>query len=454
MPAGWTTAPLRELLTELRTGPFGSALHKSDYVDGGIPVINPMNLIDGRIVPTANKAVGDSTAKRLRDYAVREGDLVLGRRGEMGRCAVVSESQSGWLCGTGSAVLRFRAGFLPPFARYLISSPAARAYLSDASVGTTMENLNQQVLKDWQVPVPPVDEQQRIVAKLDALLARVRASKERLATVPTILKRFRQSVLAGACSGWLTAGWRRAWGVEVEAWQQKTLARVCICITDGDHQPPPKQSSGVPFLTIGNISSGKLDFSGTRFVGEDYYSSISNDRRPRPGDVLYSVVATIGIPIVVDTDRPFCFQRHIALLRPSNAVHSEFLSCVLGSPAVVQAARERATGTAQPTLSLGSLRSLPISVPTLEEQREIVRRVQALFAFADRLDARLKNATHQVDQLTQSILAKAFRGELVPTEAELAKAEGRTYETAEELLNRIRSQHPKPVARKLKRKGA
>ena len=297
--------------------------------------------------------------------------------------------------------------------------------------------VSQASFREIQIPLPPIAEQRRIVAQVEALLAKVRSCQERLDTIPTVLKRFRQAILAAACSGKLTTDWRQANGRDEITWRDAQLADVCSSIADGDHQPPPQRKEGVPFLTIRNVATGGLDFSNTRFVPEDYFATIKPHRTPTPGDVLYTVVATIGVAVLVETDRPFCFQRHIAILKPNQHISSRYLRILLASPSIVNEARSRATGTAQPTVALGRLRSIPVEIPPRREQDEIVRRVDSMLALADRLEARHKKAKAQIDRLTQSVLAKAFRGELVTTEAELARCEGRDYETAEELLARV-----------------
>jgi type I restriction enzyme S subunit len=306
--------------------------------------------------------------------------------------------------------------------------------------GTGIPHVDPEVFWNLEVPFAPLPEQSRIATKVQVILEKIDGSQQKLAKIPLLLKRFRKSVLAAACSGRLTADWRDDNGISAEAsWRDTELRDICSTITDGDHLPPPKRPSGIPFLTIGNVSSGRLDFSETRFVPESYFAKIKADRIPKRGDILYTVVgATIGIPILVDTDRAFCFQRHIAILKPSKAATSKFLHVLMGSPAVFQEAWARTTGTAQPTLPLGGLRSIPVSTPSLPEQQEVVRRVEKLFALADQIEARFREAQKRVDSITQSVLAKAFRGELVPTEYELAKANGRSFESAEELLESIR----------------
>jgi len=171
LPSGWTAARLSDVVVELQTGPFGSSLHKSDYEMGGTPVVNPASIRNGRIVPVAKMAVGTDTLERLAHFKLRAGDIVMGRRGEMGRCAVVAEDEDGWLCGTGSLILRLPDSVCADYLATLIGSPDVREYLQGSSVGTTMRNLNQSILLAMSIGLPPLAEQHRIVAKVDALMA-------------------------------------------------------------------------------------------------------------------------------------------------------------------------------------------------------------------------------------------------------------------------------------------
>ncbi len=171
LPCGWAPARLRDLVLDIQTGPFGSSLHKSDYQLGGTPVINPASLKAGKIVPIREMAVGRGTVKRLEVFKLRRGDIVMARRGEMGRCAIVTDAENGWLCGTGSLVLRMPLALDARYLAMFIGSPMARSFLGGVSVGTTMQNLNQAILSGMPLGVPPLAEQKRIVAKVDELMA-------------------------------------------------------------------------------------------------------------------------------------------------------------------------------------------------------------------------------------------------------------------------------------------
>ena len=160
---GWEWSRLGSLLALFITGPFGSTLHKSDYVADGIPLINPMNIIDGKVVPIDKMQVSSETVERLSSFKVASDDIVIARRGDMGRCAVVQSEQEGWLCGTGSFVLRLPSILCPEYFAVCLRSPYSVEYLSGNSIGNTMLNLNQAILKSILLPIPPCNEQWKII---------------------------------------------------------------------------------------------------------------------------------------------------------------------------------------------------------------------------------------------------------------------------------------------------
>jgi type I restriction enzyme M protein len=178
MDPTWPIKTLRDACDAILTGPFGTALHESDYVADGIPVINPKNIVEGRISREGAKAVAAQTRDRLQEFTVRENDIVIGRRGEMGRCAVVTSDMNGWLCGTGCFVIRLNDQCDTRFAHLQISSPAVKGYLEAQAVGVTMMNLNQGILSSLQFPLPPIETQRAIVAEIEAEQTLVNANRE------------------------------------------------------------------------------------------------------------------------------------------------------------------------------------------------------------------------------------------------------------------------------------
>ncbi|MEQ3621593.1 MAG: restriction endonuclease subunit S [Marinobacter sp.] len=179
-PAHWVWASFQDIADEISTGPFGSMIHKHDYVEGGTPLINPSHMVGGRIKEDSSVSVSPAKAKELSSYILATGDIVMARRGEVGRCAVVTDRETEWLCGTGSFVLRFHPAINREFVLLLFSTDTVRDYLTGNSVGTTMTNLNHGILKKMPVALPSAREQYRIVQKVDELMALCDQLKERL----------------------------------------------------------------------------------------------------------------------------------------------------------------------------------------------------------------------------------------------------------------------------------
>lgn len=163
VPDGWCWSCIENVCSKFTTGPFGSMVHKSDYViDGGVPIVNPANMIGGNISYNKLMFVSELRAKDLQRYRLEPSDILLARRGDLTKCVVIKEEQKDWLCGTGSFVLHTIL-LLPTYFELLYSSTYIQSILTSESIGATMDNLNQGLLSSIIIPIPPIEEQKRIV---------------------------------------------------------------------------------------------------------------------------------------------------------------------------------------------------------------------------------------------------------------------------------------------------
>ncbi len=197
-PAHWVWTTFQILADDISTGPFGSMIHKHDYVDGGTPLINPSHMVKGHIKEDSSVSIPPAKAEELSSYKLSTGDIVMARRGEVGRCAIVTEREAGWICGTGSFVLRFHPDLSRQFILLLFSTDTVRNYLTGNSVGTTMTNLNHGILKKMPVALPSAKEQHRIVQKVDELMALCDQLKERLNQASEARCQLAEAVVEGA----------------------------------------------------------------------------------------------------------------------------------------------------------------------------------------------------------------------------------------------------------------
>ena len=243
----------------------------------------------------------------------------------------------------------------------------------------TIPSLTKVDLLKIQIPLPPKSTQLSIVSELDKINELIRLKKEQLKDYDNLA----QSIFY------------EMFGDPVEnekKWEVKRLGEVCVKITDGDHMPPPKSELGIPFLTISDINkeTRELDFSNTYFVPIEYYNNLKEERKAKLNDVLYTVTGSYGIPVIVKDERQFCFQRHIALIRPQKEVLSTYFLCYwVLSAAVKSIADKVATGIAQKTVGLNSIRKFEIIIPPLP--------LQHLFA------QRIKQIEHQKSEVAKAI---------------------------------------------------
>jgi type I restriction enzyme, S subunit len=202
IPQHWDATTLGRLVSTFKTGPFGSILHQSDYMPGGVPLVNPVHMSGGRITPDRNCAVDDATFHRLRDYALLEGDIVFSRRGELGRCALVRKEEAGWLIGTGSIRTRLIPSAVDP--NYLIAALQGQwvsDYLSLMSVGATMQSLNTGILSRLPLPLPPKEEQEQIPIFIERESHRVDEAIDNATREIDLIREYRTRLIADVVTG-------------------------------------------------------------------------------------------------------------------------------------------------------------------------------------------------------------------------------------------------------------
>ena len=193
--------PLENLVDLIKIGPFGSSLHESDYIENGIPLVNPKHIVQQRIVPQSKISISDEKAEELSSYKLKENDIVLGRRGEMGRCAPISNREENWICGTGSMIIRLKKEYDAKLYSLILGSQATVTYLENSAVGSTLKNLNEKIVRKIPVPQFDIEEQHEIVRLIDDLLARERAAQQAAEQALASIDLMKKSILARAFRG-------------------------------------------------------------------------------------------------------------------------------------------------------------------------------------------------------------------------------------------------------------
>ena len=201
VPAHWVVTQLKFNTLEMQTGPFGSQLHAEDYVDDGIPLVNPAHMVEGKIVPDPQVTVDEQTWQRLSRHGLKSGELIFARRGELGRCAVVTKVEEGWLCGTGSLKAKLSDRLIPEYSYLLITSEGVVSELSLESKGSTMDNLNTETLGRVRLPVPPRQEQTDILEYVNLAAGKFGTLIDNAESAISLMQERRTALISAAVTG-------------------------------------------------------------------------------------------------------------------------------------------------------------------------------------------------------------------------------------------------------------
>jgi len=281
-----------------------------------------------------------------------------------------------------------------------------------------LRNLKYKEYSRINVPIAPLPQQQRIVAKLDALFGHLESLREKLDRIPGLLKNFRQQVLTQAVTGELTKEWREGKGLG--EWEYVELQKVANVVDPHpSHRTPPAYNRGIPYIGIKDVKlSGEIDFENARKISPSILQEHIKRYDLKFGDFGFGKIGTLGKPffLPIFEDRRYALSANIILIQPRSDGIPKFLFYYLDSPVITKLLKEGAKATSQPAFGIKKARVFPIPNPLPEEQQEVVKRVDALFSLANKIESKFTSLKAKVDQLPQAILAKAFRGELVEQE--------------------------------------
>ena len=283
----------------------------------------------------------------------------------------------------------------------------------DAASGMgSLPQISLPVTEEFEIPLPPIEVQREIVRILDNFTELAAELTAELTARKTQYTYYRDELLANNYNSKI-----------------KRLEECCDSIADGDHQAPPKADSGIPFITISDIDERhEIDFNVIKYVPDEYYNRLADKRRPQKGDVLYTVVGSYGIPVYVKENKKFVFQRHIAILRPNNAVvDSRYLYHAMNGTAFHRQANLAAKGAAQKTIGLASLAKMTVPVPPLDVQNRIVNVLDNFEKICADLNiglpAEIEARQKQYEYYRDKLLTFAETGNTILSRAEQSRAE-------------------------------
>ncbi|WP_139921408.1 restriction endonuclease subunit S [Hymenobacter sp. DG01] len=494
LPAGWAWSTLDELSVKISDGSHNPPKGK----EAGIPMLSAKNIQDNIIhFDDARLISEEDYQSEVSRVNISAGDVLLTIVGTIGRTAVVADGLPKFSLQRSVAIIKPRID--SKFLAYCLRSPLIQKYLSDNAKGTAQKGIYLNALKKIPVCLPPAAEQARIVEQLEATMQKLEASQERLEKLPELLKKFRQAVLAAAVSGKLTEAWR-AEQVDLESAEQlveqiievrKTRFAQASALAKAEGRKTPRRVFAEEAPTIGSALLPELPDSWTastvgflahvtKLAGFEYTNYIKYEEQ---GDIpvvraqnvqmgrfvednlLYIDLATsdflersqlhgrevlmvfigagTGNVCLAPKDRRWHLAPNVAKI-DCDVISPEYLNFYLQSPTGLRNTLSFAKATAQPSLSMETIREIAVALPGLAEQQEIVRQVNHYFELADQLEARFEQAASLVEQLPQALLAKAFSGQLVPQDP--------NDEPASVLLERLEAGVAAPVKGKRGRK--
>jgi type I restriction enzyme, S subunit len=450
--AAWSVAMFGELLADIQPG-FACGAHSRG--GDGVPHLRPMNVsTDGQITLDDLKLVPRATADDAGKW-IERGDVLFNNTNSpelVGKTAYYDLPEPRAFSNHMTRLRVYPERIDPRYcAVWLHQLWRDGEFARQCNNHVSQASISREVLRELEIPLPPLPEQKRIVEAIERLTARVGAARDRLANVPAILKRFRQAVLAVACSGRLTEDWREANGQEGGAadllrltesvrskegriprvagvpddldapagWSPAYFGNLLTLLTSGSRGWAEFYSDTGPlFIRSQDINTDALVLADMAHVDPPQSADRARTRAKRYDVLLTITGANVTKCAHISADLPEAYvSQHVALCRLAVPELSPFVHLWLTSP---QHGRkvllDNAYGAGKPGLNLDNIKEVPVALPSLSEQAEIVRRVDSLMKLANTIEHRVAAAQARSDKLTQSILAKAFRGELVTSD--------------------------------------
>ena len=469
----WPRMKLSALAKKVGSGATprgGNAAYKTH----GVPLIRSMNVHFDGVRDEGLAFIDEAQARALDGVTVHGGDVLLNITGaSIGRVAVAPGRLAGARVNQHVCIIRATEALDAHFLKLFLNAPSQQRLIMEEEAGATRQALTKEKILNFDIPLPPLNEQRRIVAKLDSLQERSRRARDSLDAVPALLDKLRQSILAAAFRGDLTRDFRekhkdlepaskllqRIRTERRKKWEEAELAKLTAKgkpptddkwkskykepdpvdttglpkLPDGwcwasaseladvvdpqpSHRTPPEHEGGIPYVGMGDVrNDGVLDLSNARKVSLEVLWEHRERYTIEPGDFIFGKIGTLGAPCRLTAPFDYALSANVVLVQPrSQSVNPEWMYLFMLSPQVDALLHEQSRATSQPAFGIKKLRELPVPIPPVLEQEEASRQLSEALAhvLGTRRIAREQSA--KLVELDRAILAKAFRGELVP----------------------------------------
>lgn len=388
----------------------------------GIPVIRISNIKENNVdLDDCIKTLEENIDEK---FIVHQGDLLIAMSG-------ATTGKNGVYMSANIAYLNQRVGNIKVKNKELLIEKFRNFYIANmqneilnTAYGGAQPNISSQKMSVMTFPLPPLSEQQRIVERIEELFAKLDEAKERLQEGAYSFAVRKAAILHKAFTGELTEQWRRENGVSDESWEEKKGEEFFEYVTSGSRGWAKYYSDkGSIFVRMGNLNHGtiELDFSDIQYV--ELPDQIEGQRsKLQKNDILISITADVGMIGLVREDMDAYINQHVALARPKDNLYAEFLAWYFVSDVGLKQMQNKQRGATKIGLGLQDIRNIILKIPTLPEQHEIVRLIDALLARERSAQQATEQVLASIELMKKSILARAFRGELGTNKASEASA--------------------------------
>lgn len=475
LPKNWTTATIEDLIGSEGLYSDGDWIESKDQnPKGEVKLIQLSDIGDGEFKNKSNRFMSLEKAIEINCTFLKFGDILVARMPEpLGRATVFTlNEENKYVTVVDVAIIRTGSGIYNKYLMHVLNSPKIRKRIYELQTGTTRKRISKSNLNSIKIPVPPIEEQHRIVNKIEELFSELDNCIIQFETIKKRLKDYRNIILKDAFEGKLSKKWRennsiesvddilkklktkrhqdfllktKLWEAEMEKWRKPdninpkplkpkyvlpetcdltsnidgwtfvTLDEISNKITDGSHNPPPKKDFGLPMLSARNINNNKIIFEDYRLIDEELFESEYKRANVEEDDVLLTIVGTIGRACVVNNNYPkFTLQRSVALIKHN--ICSKYLCYYFQTNHFQKQLEKNSKGTAQKGIYLGALKKLIIPLCSEKEQIYIQNIIEEQFSLIDKLEDIISNSIQKSMILRQSILKKMIDGKIVKQE--------------------------------------
>jgi type I restriction enzyme, S subunit len=419
IPDSWKSVPLRRLASKIGSGATPRGGERA-YKETGIPLIRSMNVHCDGFHADGLAYLDEEQAAALKGVTVQAGDVLLNITGaSIGRVTQAPQEMDGARVNQHVCIIRPIKGVEPSFVARYLASPSMQAFIAGENYGVTRQALTKEMIENISFPVPPLEEQRLIIAKLDGLFDHSKSAREELSRIPRLAARYKQAILAAAFRGDLTTDWRIPNDISFDDhWSETTLGDLSIDVRYGTATKCHYEPKDTPVLRIPNVVNGRMDTTDLKYGS---FTETEIDKLAlRSGDLLVirsngslDLVGRAGL--ATDEVAGYLYAGYLIRLRlDSQRVDPAFAQLAFEEPSIRQKIENLAKSTSGVNnINSLQLRGLRLPLPPLPEQLEIVRRVDTAFARINQTVAESRRAMSLLDRLDHATLAKAFRGELV-----------------------------------------